>query len=253
MPFHALAETAPAETEMPVKIVLFPFHEAIVSSTIPAKVVSYKVKEGQTFASGETIACLDDRNYRQAFFKAKAAVLEAQSGFKFAESNLARTKELFSKNAIGLQELDQATLERDVADSKLQYANANFELAKIDLDACSIKVPFNGRLTKKTIRENEYIGVGQPLLEAIDDSSLLAVMHLPAAYSRAIKIGDEMSFKVDETGAICKGKVFTTSGRIDFESRTFEVKLLVENSSRALTAGMSGVLLPVGGKALGGL
>lgn len=243
-----------AEPEMPVKIVLFPLHEAVVSSTVPARVAEYKVREGQSFGANEPIACLDDRAYRQAFAKGKASILEAQAGLKFTEANFKRNKELFERKAIGNLELEQSELDRDVAAAKLQYSIAGFELAKLDLDACLIKVPFGGRLTKRTVKESEFVGAGQPILEVVDDEKLLAAMHLPSSWLRAIKIGDEMSFKVDETGSVHKGKIYVISGRIDFESRTFDVKLLVDNPDHKLMAGMSGVLLPkADGKRPGGL
>ncbi|MEQ8222962.1 MAG: hypothetical protein ABRQ37_11720, partial [Candidatus Eremiobacterota bacterium] len=66
-----------AAVQMPVKIVLFPMREAVLSSTVSARVLEYKLKEGQRFAANEVIANLDDRSYRQTFLKAKALAEEA--------------------------------------------------------------------------------------------------------------------------------------------------------------------------------
>ena len=243
--------SASTEVEMPVKVILFPLREAVLASNIPAKVLEYKFKEGESFGANEVIVHLDDRSYQQSLLKGKALLAEAQATLKFTELNLKRNQDLLKKGTVGFQEVEQSQLERDTAESKQQFAAASLEQAKLDVDACFVKVPYNGRVTKKALKENEYVGIGQPLVEVIDDSKLLAVMHMPSDKRKSIKIGDELTIKVDETGTVHKGRIYEISGRINYESRTFELKALIDNPSRALTAGMSGVL--VSGKETGSL
>lgn len=242
LPLLAFGQEKVAPRTMPVKIVLFPLREAVLSSTVSAKVLEYKIQEGQSFRANEIIVSLDDRSYRQAYLKANALAEEAKASQKFASASLKRTQDTFAKDAIGLQELEQGALDKYLADAKAQFALASLELASIELDACSVKVPFDGRLTKRIAKENEFVAAGQPLLEVIDDGKLLAVMHLPSEKRSTLKLNDELEFKVDETSSIHKGKVFEISGRINYESRTFEVKVIVDNSDSKLAAGMSGVL-----------
>jgi len=230
------------------KVVFFPFKEAVVSSTVSANVKEYLFKEGEAFSTGDAIVRLDSRQCLQANLKAKAVLAEAKAAVAFSEKNFKRSEELFAKSAIGLQEYEQSRLDRDSAEAKAQCAEAALRLSELDLEACELKAPFDGRLSKRVAKAHEFVNAGQPLMEIIDDSSLLADMHLPSSLRGSIKIGDEMEFKVDETGAIRKGRVYEISGRIDYESRTFEAKALVGNKDRSLSAGMSGVLLSPGGR-----
>ncbi len=228
------------------KVVFFPFREAVVSSTVAANVKEYLIKEGERFSSGNTIARLDSRQYQQANLKAKAVLAEAKASMVFCERNAKRAEDLFARSAIGLQELEQCRLDRDSAEAKSQCAEAALRLSELDLEACELKAPFDGRLTKRIAKANEFVNAGQPLMEIIDDSSLLADMHLPSSMRDSLKIGDELEFKVDEKGLLRKGRVHEISGRIDYESRTFEVKALIDNKDRALSAGMSGSLISGG-------
>lgn len=217
------------DMKMPVKIVLFPYQEAVISAKVSTNVSQYKFKEGEAFSKGETIVLLDDRQYRQNYMKTNAI-------FKFAEENCKRNKEMFDRNAVGSMDLEQSKVEKETAE-------ANMKLAEIDLSSCEIKAPFNGRLTKKIVRENEFVNAGQPLMEIIDDNKLLADMHLPSEMKKQMAIGNEMEFMIDETGSSCKGKIHEISGRIDFGSRTFGVRVLIDNADRKLSAGMSGTLM----------
>ncbi|MEA1926938.1 MAG: HlyD family efflux transporter periplasmic adaptor subunit, partial [Candidatus Auribacterota bacterium] len=102
--------------------------------------------------------------------------------------------------------------------------------------------PFNGRLVEKLVNEYEYVRTGQPLMKIIDDNQLLAVMHLPSSEKNKIKLGQAMKIKIDETKTSHQGKIYKISGVIDPGSRTFEIKVLLDNKKGSLSAGMSGIL-----------
>jgi RND family efflux transporter MFP subunit len=206
------------------------------------RVKKYLFKEGESFAGNELLVIFDDSIYKQKYDKAKAAYLEAKSGVDFANKNWVRAKDLYNKGIQGLQELEKSQFEYEVSKSKLTFHAANMKLAELDLKACRMKAPFAGRIVKKLVQEHEFIRVGQPLLKIIDDNRLLAVMHLPSKLKNKIRIGQEMQVKIDETGSAHMGTVYEIAGEIDPGSRTFEIKVLIDNNTRKLAAGMSGRL-----------
>ncbi len=229
--------------EMPVKVVLFPIRQTIISAEVDGVITSYKFKEGEHFQKGDLVVSLDDRSYIQRLEKAKSAVTEAQAGYDFAIKNLARNKEMLEKNIGSVQEVERCELERDVNLAKLKFNQSNLKMAEHELAACSIKAPFNGRIVRKFIQEFEYVRMGGQLVGLIDDSRILAVMHLPSADKRTLKIDQEMRVKIDETGNVHLGKVYEISAESDPASRTFEVKVVLENADRQLSSGWSGQLI----------
>lgn len=226
-----------------VKIVLFPFREAILSSMVETAVRSHKFKEGERFNAGDMLLYLNDDTFKERLIKAKSACTESKAGVAFAEKNLVRTKDLHKRGLQGLQDVERCELELDIANSKQMYQNANLKLAELDLSACHIPAPFAGRLVKKLLQEHEFVKVGQSLIQIIDDNQLLAVMHLPSSERNQVKIGESQSVQVDETGTSHTGTVYEIGGEIDYGSRTFEIKLLIDNRDGTLSAGMSGHLL----------
>lgn len=228
---------------LPVKTVLFPFRQAVISSIVDTQVKSYKFKDGERFKDKVLLIELDDSIYLQKLDRAKSAYLEANTSMDFANKNYKRSQEMFEKGIQGRQELEKSELDLKVSKAKLEFAIANMKLAEIELKACSISAPFEGRLIKKIVQEHEYVRSGQPLMNVIDDNLLLAVVHLPSEEKILVRIGQVMQIKIDETGTIHTGKVYEIAGDVDPGSRTFELKILLDNREGALSAGMSGELM----------
>ena len=239
----SLAVLSQADPISQVKVVLFPFRHAVISARVDSFVKQYQVREGEEFKKDSLVVTLEEDNYLQEFLRAQAAWEEKKSALKFANSNAERNDDLFKKGVLGHKELEEGKLQKETAEAQIQVAAASMEIAKEHLEACKIIAPFNGRLSKKTIQDFEYVRAGQPLMELIDDEQLLAVMYLPSARKQTIGKNMEMRIKVDETGTTHIGQVYEVSGQIDPRSRTFEVKILIDNRDRKLTAGMAGVLL----------
>ena len=231
-------------TEFQTKIVLFPYRRAVIPSLVDSVINKYNVKEGESFKKGEIIAQLDDRTYRQVLNKAISTEKESKANCLFAEKYYKSSLNLFKKGFQGEEQLNKAKLDFEIAKSKLNAAEAQRALIELQLNACTIKAPFDGRLIKKAIQEHEFVRSGQPFMSIIDDNKLLAVMHLPSHQKNVIKIGDKIKMRVDETKTVHTGSVYEISGEIDPGSRTLEIKAIINNNPGKLTAGMSGVLLP---------
>lgn len=236
---HA-AETADATL---VRTVLFPFRQATLAAEVESSVSSHKFREGESFREKDLLLEMNDSSFKQKLIRADSSVTESKAGVEFSAKNLSRIEDLFKKGFQGQQDLEKAKLELDVAKSKDVYQKASLELAAIDLANCRIKAPFNGRVVKRMVQEHEYVRIGQPVVQIIDDNQLLAVMHLPSSQKNKIKLGEKLSVKVDETGTVHSGSVYEIAGEVDSGSRTFEIKVLIDNRDFKLSSGMSGVLV----------
>ncbi len=239
----AAVEDMPAADEYPTKVVIFPFRQAVISAEVDTAVMQYNFKEGDCFKGGDVIALLDDKIYLQKYDKAKSAQLEADASMQFALKNFKRNEEMYQKGIQGMQDLEKSELERDIATSKLNFSVANMKMAEIDLKACRLVAPFAGRLIKKLVQEHEFVRASQQVINIIDDYQLLAVMHLPSSEINKVAIGKRMRVWIDETRTEHEGTINVISGEIDPGSRTFEIKVLLDNRDRKLAAGMSGKLM----------
>lgn len=228
--------------DLPVKVVIFPFRQAVIPALTESRVMKYHFYEGEKFPAGKVLAQLDKTVYKQRLLKIEASLKEAKANLTFSTKNAKRAKKVFANGMLGQTELEKAVLEAEIAEAKYLSANASYIVAKRELALCDITAPFDGRLVERLVNEYEYVRTGQPLMKIIDDNQLLAVMHLPSSQRNKIKLGQSMKIKIDETKTSHQGKIYKISGVIDPGSRTFEIKVLLDNKKALLSAGMSGVL-----------
>jgi len=225
------------------RVVLFPLKKASIASEIDGVVASLPLKEGTRFAKDDILAELDSRLYKENANKALASVREAEATVAYSSKVFDQAAELVAKGSIGKQEYEKICLDRNTSEAKLAFAVAAANAAKINLSFCVIKAPYDGRLVKKHVSEWEYVKPGQPLLEIIQDSQLLAVVNISSSDALKLKPGDSAVFRIDETGAEVTGTFYESSGSVNPSSRTFEVKYLIDNADGKLLAGMSGAVV----------
>lgn len=224
------------------RIVLFPLHKAVLSANVESVIVRHCGQEGEPIKKDAPLAELDDRIYRQKMERAEASVAAATLESAHTQKNLKRAEDLFQRGIIGQDVLDRAKFDKEDADVKLQIAQVERKMAEINLASCKISGPFSGRIVKWALQEHEYVRPGQPVCEFIDDSRLLAIVHLPSSESPSLRKGMKRNIKIDETGSTHAGVIYEIASVVDPVSRTIEVKFIIDNADRKLNAGMSGVL-----------
>jgi len=236
------AESNNAE-ESGASIVLFPIQKAAISALIDADLEKYYFKEGEVFKQGDILVQMDDKLYKEYYDSAKNDLEKANTALNFASKIYEQNLDMYKKNGLSLQELEKSKLEYEMAKSELEQAKVNLKVAEIKLGFCTIKAPFPGRVTEKSKNEYEYVRTGELIIEIIDDKELLALMNLPSSEFSNIELGQDKGFYIDELKKVFHGKVYEISGDINPGSRTFEAKVLIDNSEHELIAGMSGHLV----------
>jgi len=214
------------ETPRGFATALLPARRVIISARVDSTVAKHIFKEGESFDKGDLLVKLDSKIYEQLFKRAKAE-------HEYYKKEAARNKSLLADSAVGEAEYAKSVLMRD-------SSAANLEMAKTNLERCVVRAPFAGRVAKRVAEEFEFVKTSQPLLEIIDDRTLLAVVHLPASMKNEIHIGSKAFVKLDSTGKKVAGEVREISAEIDPASRSFTVRIAIDNKKAELVPGMSG-------------
>ena len=231
---------------LPVKVVLFPFREAILSTQIDGVVVKYNFRGGERFKKSDVLLKLDDKKYNNDLQRMRSLMKEAELNANYTRQEWEDNKRLFKEDLQSEIEVIKSELDAKVGVERYQTAQINYADALLQLAFCTIRAPFDGTVEKLLTREFETVRSGQPLISIIDDNQLLAVMNLPTAELPKIKIGIPVTFKVHENGKTVTGSVFEIAGRADHRSETIEIKVLIDNAEHHFSAGMSGTLMKVG-------
>ena len=236
----------PDHNSLPVKAVLFPIREAVLSTLIDGMISQYHFHAGERFKKGDVLFNIDDRRSRNEFSRAESQVREAELSLTFAKQRLDDNERLYKSDLSSELEVQKSRFDYGVAQERLQTARINRADAQLHLQFCVIKAPFDGTVEKLLIREYEMVRSGQPVLSVIDDNQLLAVMNLPTTELAKIRIGLPVTIRITENGKTVTGDVYEIASRADHRSETFEIRVRIDNSSHLFKAGMSGVLVKTG-------
>jgi len=220
----AAARSTAADKGFPT--VLLPARRIVLAARVDSIVAKHHFKEGEKFDKGDVLLELDSKIYKQLLKRAAAE-------YEYYKKEAARNKGLLADSAVGEAEYAKSVLMRD-------SSAANLEIAKRNFERCVIRAPFAGRVARRMTDEFEFVKTSQPLIEIIDDRTLLAVVHLPAAMREKIRVGDEAAIKLDADGRKVVGRVREISAEIDPASRSFTVKIALDNNDSKLVPGMSG-------------
>lgn len=231
---------------LPVKVVLFPYREAILSTQIDGVVEKYSFRPGERFRKNDVLLKLDETKYNNDLLRMRSLMKEAELNAAYAKQKWEDNRRLFKEDLQSEIEVMKSELDANVSAERFQTARINYADALLQLAFCTIKAPFDGTVEKHLTREFETVRNGQPLISIIDDNRLLGVMNLPTTWLPKIKIGIPVTFKVNETGSVVTGTVFEIAGRADHRSETIEIKVLLDNAGHRFSAGMSGTLMKVG-------
>lgn len=161
--------------------------KAVVSAKIQGRLAELRVEEGSRVTEGEVIARLESRDVaasrEQAAANVKVATAnleQAQAELREAEQNLARSRDLASKNFISASALDGAVARFDKAragvrsaEAAVAVARANLKAAEVAFDQTLIRAPFDGVVLTKNANVGDNI---TPFSNALDTKGAVVTM-----------------------------------------------------------------------------
>lgn len=115
-------------------------------------------QEGSRVRRGQLLYSIDDNPYRLNVTREDSRLSEAHVNLVNAQNELARIEPLVAINAISKRDLDAATARRDAAADAVKAAEANLNLAKVNLSYAQIQAPISGIIGKTKAKEGEYVG-----------------------------------------------------------------------------------------------
>lgn len=108
---------------------------------------------------------------------------------------------------IAQQRVKGTTVSRGGLEAQVSMAQAQLELAKIDLANTVIVAPRDGQVSEATVRRGQYVTAGSQLLFLVPDT-LWVVANFKEGQTWRMRVGQQASFKVDAfEGAVLTGHV----------------------------------------------
>jgi len=211
--------------------------------------VSKDLVNGGTFNKGDILLRIDPVDYKLAVKLAEAKVKKSQSDLYMAEEEAAAAREEWFElhpykpdtNQIHNQPPPLVLKEPQLAAARaaLEGNLADLEKAKLQLQRCTIRAPFNGRVSSENTGVGQYASFGQPLstiysIEAAEiilplESEDLSWFHVPG-FTRDDITSPIVTVRASVAGLekSWSGKVVRTEGQLDSRTRMVNVVVRVE-------------------------
>lgn len=194
--------------------------------------IGSRVRAGQTLLQVRTV------DYRNALDQAEAALARAEAVLADREREKRRAEGLYAEGSATEQMRDQAATALDDARAGLREAQVRVTTARQALEDCTIRAPYDGAITMRIRQRGEFVARGDAVVEIMDLSVLEAEMEIPEPYAGSISVGLPATIAVRSGGTSVSGRVVAVNPKVDLVTRTFRVKVEVDNADGSLQANL---------------
>jgi len=217
------------------------------------RLVTMNVKLGDRVARGQTLARIEDQEINEqvkqaeaAFEVAQATIRQREADLKFAVVNFERSQNLFQRQLLPRQSLDDAearqaasSAQLDLARAQLQQTQARLEELRIAKGNTNIVSPVNGFVGRRNMDVGAWASQQSPVASVVDISSVRLVANVVEKDLRLVNAGDPARVTVDAfPGETFTGRIARVAPVLDPATRTAEIEIEVPNGDFRLKPGM---------------
>lgn len=221
-----------------------------VASEVTGKVIDIKVVDGQRVKKGDILVALSSSLLDNSIRRARALASQAKTDFESAKLEYDRISTLFKSESVAKGEFDSKRLTADGLEFQYQAMLASLGELLEEAKRKDIRAPYDGVVIDVKANRGEWMSPGSVVAVTARDDEFEVVVNAPKEAYGVVKPGLKVGIKTG--GVEIPGEVFAVIPKGDVASRTYPVKIRVENNG-ALAEGMEArVSLPkgIGGKTM---
>ncbi|QII36442.1 efflux RND transporter periplasmic adaptor subunit [Rouxiella badensis] len=230
--------------------------EAVQSVQLRPRVSGYIDKvnyvEGQEVKKGQVLFTIDDRTYRAAQEQALAQLVHAKNQANLARSESARTEKLIGSEAVSKELWEQRRAAAAQAQSDVLAAQAQLDMAQLNLDFTRVTAPIDGKASRAMITAGNLVTAGDSasvlttlvsldkvyVYFDVDEGTFLRyqAMARDAKHNNAplpVHVG-----LVGEEGYPHQGMLDFTDNQLTASTGTIRMRALLDNGDRSFTPGL---------------
>ena len=214
---------------------------------------SVSVKLGDRVRRGQMIAKIEDReiveqvNQAEASQKvAEASIRRSDADLSLALTNVERARNLFARQLLPKQQLDDAearytsaVAQLDLSKAQAAQSEARLQELRINLSNTSVVSPSDGFVSQRHVDPGAWVSQNAPVVSVVDISSLRLVANVVEKDLKAVNAGDPAVVEVDAyPGEHFNGKIARVSPILDPATRTASMEIEIPNRDNKLKPGM---------------
>lgn len=220
-----------------------PLSSVEVKPQISSVVTRVHIQEGQFVKAGDLLFTLDPRPDQANVAKVRAQMAKDEAVLADAQRQLARSRDLMSKNFVSQGALDSSQAQVDAQLANLVADRAALDAAQLALSYNSVRASSSGRLGAVNVYPGTAVQANQTTLvtitqlDPINISFSLPQRNLDAVLEGLKAGGIAVTAKLPESGNVVRGRLQFVDNTVDAATGTIKVKARFDNRESKLWPG----------------
>ncbi len=217
------------------------------------RLLTVSVQMGDPVRRGQVIGKIEDREIVEQVSQAEAAqqvskatIRQREADLRVAEVNFDRSKNLFERQLLAKQALDDAEsrylaaeAQIDLSKAQLAQAEARLQELKINLQNTTVTSPVDGFVGRRNVDPGAMVSQNTPIATVVDISKLKMVVNVVEKDIRLVTVGDSGDVDVDAyPGEKFRGRIARVAPVLDPATRTAAMEIEIANNDKRLKPGM---------------
>lgn len=227
-----------------------------VTAKVPGRVVTVHKEMGDTVTQGELLAKMEDRDAAAQLSQARATLAQAEAQRTEVNRQLQRLTELLKAGAVSQQQVEQTETQLSLSEAQVTTARASVDLASANLERTWVTAPASGVLASRSVEPGAMVGAGSVLFHLVDLRQVIMKTGVAERDVNVVQAGASVPIIVPALNQEFVGKVEAVSPNMDRQTRSYQVRISLENPDNVLKGGMfaqarlpiadqEGILVPV--------
>jgi len=174
---------------------------------------------------GDVLAKMDLLPLQLKQAEQKAQIKRANINSRYFKNELQRLQKLKNTNSTSQFQLDQTKSQYELAQADSEIAILKLKQIEDELQRATVKAPFSGVVTERTVRAGSDINRSDVLLKLLDTEHLEVRLFVPVKYLAFVRKGLELNLQA--IGQQISTQVTSVIPSTDPLSQTFEVRIQI--------------------------
>jgi RND family efflux transporter MFP subunit len=222
--------------ELRVTASVLPLRRSEPGTVLLGRVQETQRQEGDEVGRGDVLARVESREVNARLAQAEAGLAAARANERNAQLMKERMERLHGRQAASQKNLDDALAAYDAAAANARAAEEGVAAARMYVSYAEVRSPFDGVVVQKLIEAGDMASPGRPLFVIEDISTVKIEAQVSETAIEGLEIGQTV--EVEVAGERLQGELAEILPAVDPRSRTFTVRILLDNAQRRLRSGM---------------
>lgn len=227
------------ERRVRVSGTLAPWRSTQLSSQTGGEIQSVTVRPGDTVETGDLLVQIDTENLLLELDQARSNVAATRAQLALAEVQLERVRALVDRGVTTSSNLDEAQSNVTQLTASLNALEDQVAGAELRLRNATVRAPFAGIVSARSVEPGQYVGIGTPLISIVDLSTVELRANAAVADGALLRRDQTVVISVDGVaGRSFDGVVARINPVAEEGTRTIPVYVMIDNPDGILLGGM---------------